>query len=90
MKTWTLTITGGCGFNEHTIIGAGENTERAGEQLFTAAAAIIRRPDIDERPRYTLQLGETSAAPSFTKSQLRGFEPLTPTLPGAGRHRDQA
>jgi hypothetical protein len=36
MKTWTLTITGGRGFSEHTIIGAGENTERAGEQLFTA------------------------------------------------------
>ena len=62
MKTWTLTITGGRAFNERTIIGAGENTERAREQLFTAAAAMIRRPDIDERPRYTLQLGDQLAA----------------------------
>ena len=62
MKTWTLTITGGRAFSEHTIIGAGENTERAREPLFTAAAAMIRRGDIDERPRYTLQLGDQLAA----------------------------
>ena len=62
MKTWTLTIAGGRAFSERTIIGAGENTERAGEQLFTAAAAMIRRADIDERPRYTLQLGDQLAA----------------------------
>jgi hypothetical protein len=62
MKTWTLTISGGGAFSEHTIIGAGENAERAREQLFTAAAAMIRRPDIDERPRYTLQLGDQLAA----------------------------
>src|SRR5262245_60591628 len=62
MTTWTLTTTGSRLFSEHTIIGASENTERAREQLFTAAAAMIRHADIDERPRYTLQLDDQLAA----------------------------
>ena len=62
MNTWTLTITGGGRFNERTIIGAGENTGRARVQLFAAAAATIRRANVDERPRYTLQLGDQLTA----------------------------
>jgi hypothetical protein len=62
MKTWTLTITGSGRFTERTIIGAGHNTERARAQLWAAAATTIRRADSDERPRYTLQLGDQLAA----------------------------
>jgi hypothetical protein len=62
MKTWTLTITGSGRFTERTIIGAGQNTERARAQLWAAAAATIRHADSDERPRYTLQLGDQLAA----------------------------
>jgi hypothetical protein len=62
MKTWALTITGSGRFSERTIIGAGENAERARGQLFAAAAATIGRADVDERPRYTLQLGDQLAA----------------------------
>ena len=88
MKTWTLTITGGRGFSEHTIIGAGENTERAGEQLFTAAAAMIRRADIDERLRYTLQLGDQLAAIIHTGDDELGLpdHPATAELLAAIQH----
>lgn len=62
MNTWTLTISSSGRFNELTIIGAAERSDRARKQLFAAAAATIRTADIDERPRYTLQLGEQLAA----------------------------
>ena len=64
MKTWTLTITS-TNSSRHSwraLIGASENTEQAREQLLTAAATMIRRGAINERPRYTLQLGDQLAA----------------------------
>ena len=80
MKTWTLTITGGRGVSEHTIIGAAENTERAREQLFTAATAMIRRADIDERPP-TRCSSATSWPRSSTPVTTSSACPTTPPPP---------
>lgn len=60
MNTWT--ITSSCRRGQHIIIGAGENPQHARTQLFAAAAAMIRRARADERPRYTLHLGDRLAA----------------------------
>lgn len=64
MKTWTLTIasTNSSGYSRRAIIGADENTDQAREQLLAAAAAVIAHSDVDERPRYILQLGDQLVA----------------------------
>jgi hypothetical protein len=61
MNTWTVSLTSSL-LAERTIIGAADGAEHAREQLFAAAAALIRRTGGQERPRYTLYLGEHLAA----------------------------
>lgn len=54
--TWTVTRSDHRG--ERIIIGASTNPDHAHGQLLAAAAALIGRARADERPRYTLHLGE--------------------------------
>lgn len=70
MKTWTVTSTGRR--TQQTIIGAGQNAEHARAQLLDAAAVMIRRAAVDERPRYTLHLGDQLAAIIQTGDDERG------------------
>jgi hypothetical protein len=70
MNTWTVTSSGRHGLR--TIIGTSQNPEHAREQLFAAAAAMIRRASVDERPRYTLHLGDQFAAIIQTGDDERG------------------
>jgi hypothetical protein len=55
MHIWT--VTSGSRRYPSTIIGAGDTAEHAGRQLLAAAAALIGRADVDERPHYTFHLG---------------------------------
>lgn len=54
--TWTVTRSDHRG--EQIIIGASTNPDHARGQLLAAVAALIGRAGADERPRYTLHLGE--------------------------------
>lgn len=60
MTTWTVTSSHRRG--QWTIIGAAANDEHARKQLYAATAAMIGRARADERPRYTLHLGEQLTA----------------------------
>ncbi|MDW5610443.1 hypothetical protein [Mycolicibacterium sp. D5.8-2] len=58
--TWTVTRTER--HSHHSIIGASDNPDHARRQLYAVTAALIRRARADERPRYTLHIGEQLTA----------------------------
>jgi hypothetical protein len=60
MNTWTVASTSRCGLR--AILDAVDSAAQASEQLFAAAGAMINRAGADERPRYTLHLGDQLAA----------------------------
>ena len=57
MQTWTLTIAAAAAISEPPSSAPATTPNTRARQLFAAAAALIGRADIDERPRYTLHLG---------------------------------